>query len=463
MTGLEILIELSRDAGRLHAQLERQLREAIRAGRLSAHAPLPTTRALAGQLGVSRGVVVEAYAQLKSEGYLEARPGAGTRVAIAARTSQSSPAPTASPAAPAYDFHPGHPDLSQFPRAAWARSLRAALKDAAHSEMGYGDVRGVVALRRSLAYYLGRVRGTVAEPEHILISTGHTQAITLTLRALARQGAKRVAVEDPGFVVDRALITHLGLETVPIPVDEHGIDTEHLGETGADVVLVTPAHQFPTGVVLSPPRRRALIEWAKANETLIIEDDYDAEYRYDRQPVGALQGLAPDHVIYSGTTSKTLAPGLRLAWSILPEQIRGAVAAEKAMDDQGTPTLEQLTLAVFLDNGELDRHVRRMRPHYEQRRHALTRAVARHLPDTRLQGIPAGLHALLHLPAGVKEHDLLGALFADGVAVQGLSSAYHDQRRAPPGLILGYGNQPPATIEQGIRRIATIRQRIQSP
>ncbi len=457
MPGLDLLIEIDRESGqRLHVQLEGWLRDAIRAGRLPAGVRLPTTRALAEQLGVSRGVVVEGYAQLRAEGYLETRQGDGTRVAGAMQAPPAREHADPGVQAPVwrYDFHPGHPDLARFPRAAWVRSLRGALGAAPHSVLGYGDARGVSVLRGALAHYLGRVRGTVADPDRILISSGHTQALALVLRALLRRGIRRVAVEDPGFVLHRLIVAHLGLQAIPVPVDEDGIDTGRLGEIDADVAIVTPAHQFPSGVVLAPARRRALIEWAERNDAMVVEDDYDAEYRYDRQPVGALQGLAPERVIYSATASKTLAPGLRLAWSVLPAALTGPVTGEKTLDDYGTHVLAQITLAHFLEHGELDRHLRRMRPHYQQRRQALTEAVARHLPHARLHGIPAGLHTVVHLPDGEDEMALIARAFQRGINVQGLAGARFDPGQGPPGLILGYANQSPAAIAQGIKELS---------
>ncbi len=458
MPGLELLIEIDRAGGeRLHVQLEGGLREAIRAGRLPAGTRLPTTRALAVQLGVSRGVVVESYEQLRAEGYLETRQGEGTRVAGAAQARAvvegggrlASGVPVWR-----YDFHPGHSDLSRFPRAAWVRSLRAGLAVAPDSVLGYGDARGVGVLREALARYLGRVRGTVADPERILVSSGHTQALVLVLRALRARGVRRVALEDPGFVLHRLIVAHLGLRAIPIPVDEHGIDTGVLGRSDAEVAIVTPAHQFPTGVVLAPARRRALIEWAERRDALIVEDDYDAEYRYDRQPVGALQGLAPERVIYSASASKTLAPGLRLAWSVLPGGLTGVVAGEKMLDDYGTHVPAQIALAHFLEHGELDRHLRRMRPHYLQRRQALAEALACEIPCARLQGIPAGLHALVHLPDGVDEVGLIARALQRGINVQGLAGARFDPGQGPPGLILGYANQSPAALARGVKELA---------
>ena len=378
---LDLLLGLDRDRGRLRAQLEDQLRDAVRAGRLGPGAALPSSRALARELGVSRGVVVEAYAQLAAEGYLVARQGAPTRVSEAA-----SPGPGATPAAagerpPRYDFRTGRPDVSLFPRGAWLASLRRALRDAPDARLDYGDPRGAPEVRGALTRYLGRVRGVACDPERVIVTSGMAQGMALFARALTAGGTRRIAMEDPSSAPGRGQLASNGFEIVPIPVDEDGLQVERLPEAGAGrdtaaddpveagrdtaaddpvgAVMVTPAHQFPLGVVLAPERRAALLDWAARTGAVVLEDDYDAEYRYDRQPVGAVQGLAPDLVAYAGSTSKTLAPGLRLGWLVVPDHLLDPVTAAKESDDLGTPVVEQLALADFLERGQLDRHLRR--------------------------------------------------------------------------------------------------------
>jgi GntR family transcriptional regulator/MocR family aminotransferase len=440
----------------LHAQVEAQLRAAIQTARLPAGAPLPPSRTLARQLGVSRGVVVEAYEQLVAEGYLTARTGAGTRVSDAVRRSPPAPLRHAPPPRARHDFHPGHPDLARFPQAAWLRALRGALRRAPYTALGYGDARGAEPLREVLAAYLGRVRGTVADPQRTVVTSGQMQGLGLVLRALKRRGARRVALEDPGFFWHRASVAHAGLEAVPVPVDDSGLRVDALAATGADAVVVTPAHQSPTGVVLAADRRAALLAWAERERTYVVEDDYDAEYRFDREPIGALQGLAPERVVYSGSASKTLAPALRLGWLLLPLDLADAVIGEKTLDDLGSPLPEQLALAEFVERGELDRHVRRMRPLYEERRAALAAALDRHVPQVRLRGVPAGLHTLALLPEGTDENALVAAAMARGIFVQGLASAWFDPGGKPPGLVLGYGNIDATAIEPAVAELASL-------
>ena len=325
----------------LHRQIETSIREAIRAGRLPRGSSLPPTRVLAADLGVSRGVVVEAYQQLAAEGYLTSRAGGYTQVAAGPAAPAAAPRPVGEPK-PAIDLSYGRADVSSFPRAAWLRAIRGALTDAPNEVFGYLTGRGVPQLRTSLAEYLNRVRGTVAEPDHMVICTGYAQGVTLLTGVLAAAGAKRLALEDPSSNDDALPAARAaGLEVVGIPVDGDGIRVDLLRTSGADAVILTPSHQWPTGAVLSARNRAAVIGWATERGAIIIEDDYDAEYRYDRTPVGALQGLAPGHVVYAGSASKTLAPGLRLGWFVLPGHLTEPMAAAKIAADRGSPALEQ--------------------------------------------------------------------------------------------------------------------------
>jgi GntR family transcriptional regulator / MocR family aminotransferase len=449
---LDLLLGLDRDRGRLRAQLEDQLRDAVRAGRLGPGAALPSSRALARELGVSRGVVVEAYAQLAAEGYLVARQGAPTRVSEAA-----SPVPGATPAAagerpPRYDFRTGRPDVSLFPRGAWLASLRRALQDAPDARLDYGDPRGAPELRGALARYLGRVRGVACDPERVVVTSGMAQGMAIFARALTPGGARTIAMEDPSSAPGRGQLASNGLAIVPIPVDHDGLQTSKLEEVEVAAVMITPAHQFPLGVVLAPERRAALLDWAAHTGAMVLEDDYDAEYRYDRQPVGAVQGLAPDLVTYAGSTSKTLAPGLRLGWLVVPDHLLDAVTAAKESDDLGTPVVEQLALADFLERGQLDRHLRRTRSVYRARRDALVAALERLLPDCPPAGVAAGLHLVVHLPAGTDEQAVLEAARSRGLGLSGISE--HRLEPGPPALLLGYGRLPEPAIEAAVRLLA---------
>jgi GntR family transcriptional regulator/MocR family aminotransferase len=452
--GAGILVELQRDAELpLHEQVERSIRGSIQAGHLAAGAALPSSRALAKELGISRGVVTEAYSQLAAEGYLLTRQGAPVRVARTVRSAGvRPPARSILPSFP-YHFHPGLPDLAGFPRDRWLRSLRAAWRQAPIDAVGYPDPRGVPALRQALAGYLGRVRGAAAEPEQTLICTGFAQAFSLLCRWLAGRGVERVALEDPGWHPHRLIVEQAGLEVVPVPVDGDGIRVDALGATAVSAVVVTPAHQFPTGVVLSRERRAALIEWAEDGERLIVEDDFDAEYRYDGSSLGALQGLAPDRVAYIGSASKRLTPGMRLGWALLPSWLAWPLVQAKAVEDGGSEAVGQLALHDFIERGELDRHIRRMRLRYQQRREALLEALSRALPQARVGGGAAGLYELVELPPETDEAALLAAAAERGVGLDGLSLHRFDHA-GPPGLVLGFACLSEPAMEHGIRLLA---------
>src|SRR5256886_1850343 len=437
MTGLrtnlspvsELAIDLDRD-GRdaLHRQIEASIRGRIRSGALPADVALPPTRALAAELGVTRGVVVEAYAQLVAEGYLTSRSGGYTQVAPTAAA--VSPAAALKPGRsapgrwprPLVDFGYGRGNVAAFPRAAWLRSVRRVLTEAAGERFGYLDGHGAVELRSALAAYLNRVRGTNADPETIVITNGYAQAMSLLLGLLAARGARTVAVEDPSASDDaRPIAQSLGLNVVGVPVGDDGVRVDAVAKLGADVLILTPSHQWPTGGVLSPQARAAVLGWAQRTGALVLEDDYDAEYRYDRAPIGAMQGLDPDRVVYAGTASKTLAPGFRLGWLILPRELAEPLAEAKLLADRGSPILDQLTFADFLSRGEFDRHLRRMRPMYRSRRDALLTALAQHLPELEPAGIAAGLHLVAWLPQDLEEATVIAAAAREGGAVAGVS------------------------------------------
>lgn len=430
------------------------MREAIRAGQLRAGLELPSTRNLASELGVSRGVVVEVYSQLRAEGYLDVSQRGKTRVAQVTTPGTPKPgAPASNPASIGYDFHPGHPDLLGFPRAAWARALRKAVRDVPANELSYSDLSGTAVLREALAAHLSRARGALATADRVLITQGFTQGLVLVCHALRARGVSQIAVEDPCLPTHRAIAHDAGMRPVPVPVDDNGIDVDQLRRHPVGAVLLTPAHQFPMGAVLAPERRTQLIRWAREKGAYIIEDDYDAEYRYDREPVGTLQGLAPERVIYGGSASKTLAPALRLGWLLLPDELFGAVLERKAFAG-ASPTVEQYALADWLTSGEIHHHLRRMRLRYRRRRSAMIDALGTHMPDARLQGIAAGLHVVVHLPAATDEQRLAMAAQERGVSIHPLG--WHRAISAPaqPGLVLGYANVNEASIGRGIEKIA---------
>jgi GntR family transcriptional regulator/MocR family aminotransferase len=455
-TSPELLIPLDRSRPRgLRAQIEDELRLAIRDGRLTPGTSLPSTRALAADLGVTRGVVVNAYDQLIAEGYLVSRAGSGTVVNRTRRTEpRSASAPPAGEAVE-IDFRPGLPDLDLFPRTAWARATRTALRTMPSADLGYGDPRGLLALRRGLAEYLARVRGVSADPEHLVVCDGFGHGFGLVAQALRDTGRDLFAVEDPGYDATREELGASGIRFRGVEIDGEGLVVEQLRRTRARVVVVTPAHQSPTGVVLSAGRRRALTEWARDVDGYVIEDDYDAEYRYDRRPVGAFQGVAPDRVVYCGTASKSLAPGVRLGWLVLPPELVDPVVAQRRVTDGSTSALLQATYAAFLADGDLDRHLRRTRRVYRRRRDALVDALQRVLPEVVPGGVAAGLHVLVTLPDGVDEVAVAERALAAGVRVYPLAG-YRAGRRssAPPGLVLGYGSLQPEEAERGVALLA---------
>jgi len=451
----ELLVQLRRDDPLpLHHQLEQELRGAIRIGRLGAETVLPSTRVLAEQLALSRGVVVEAYEQLVAEGYLTSLPGGATRVAARVVEPATPPRPASRAAQIHINFAYGRPDVTEFPRSVWLRSLRRVLEEAPNDRFTYLDRRGAPELRDALAAYLNRVRGTAADGERMMICNGFAQAIDLVAQLVKSLGGRRIAVEDPGDAEGRIAVRRHGLEPVPVRVDGDGIVVDALREVDADAVVLTPAHHYPTGAVIAPDRRADLIAWARSRDALVLEDDYDAEFRYDREPIGAIQGLAPDRVIYAGSASKTLAPGLRLGWMILPEQHVERLSVIKDLNDRGSPALDQLAFADFLSRGEFDRHLRRMRPIYRERRDRLLEALRRYLPDLRPVGASAGLHVLAWLPDGIAERAVVERAEALGVKVNGVSPTHFVPERAPGGLIFGYGAVTTSDIEQGVRLVA---------
>ncbi|MEU1499206.1 PLP-dependent aminotransferase family protein [Streptomyces sp. NPDC005732] len=423
------------------------LREAVRGGRLPPGTRLPSSRSLAADLGIARNTVADAYTDLVAEGWLTARQGSGTSVAERPVPVPSAvPEPDRTRSRPAYDLSPGTPDLSFFPRAAWLKASRRALTTAPHDALGYGDPRGRVELRTALAGYLARARGVRADPEHIVICSGFAHGLRLLGQVLRERGARTLAVEPYGLDMHRDLVERTGLRTLPLGFDERGVRTEELtagDPAGTRAVLLTPAHQFPMGMPLDPERRAAVVDWARRRDGLILEDDYDGEFRYDRQPVGALQGLDPDHVVHLGTVSKSLAPGLRLGWLVLPPSIAPEVLAAKGEAEWSCGVLDQLTLAEFLTSGAYDRHVRAARLRYRRRRDALVAEVATRAPEVRATGIAAGLHVVLRLPPGTERAALRAAAW-HGLAVHGLDRYRHPDWTEPrtDALVVGYGTPP---------------------
>ena len=465
--GPELLVRLDRAASQpLRAQLESALREAIRDGRLRAGERLPSSRELARELGLSRGTVQDCYGQLLAEGYLTSRGGSATRVADLRE--QPAPPPGQPARQPAgreliADFRPGVPDLSSFPRADWAWAVRQACAEIPSVNLGYGDPHGSLVLREVLAGYLRRVRAAAADPAQLIVCNGIAQGLNLALRALSGElRVDCVAFEEPGYGTAQADETvratvAMGLRVAYVPVDAEGLDVGALAASGAQAVVVTPAHQSPTGVVLSAARRHALVDWARRTGGYVLEDDYDSEFRYDAEPVGTLQGLAPERVFLLGTTSKSLAPAVRLGWVHAPSPLAGPLASEKEMSDRGSSAIDQVALATLLTSGRYDRHLRRMRQVYAARRAALVSAFAQHVPDVTLTGLAAGFHAVAALPAGADEAVVIAAARRRHVGLHGLSGYRGSpDSAAPPALVIGFGNVSERSITPAIAAVANL-------
>jgi len=478
-SGLDLHLELP--GPRVRAGLETALRQAVQTGRLAAGTRLPSSRALAADLGIARNTVADAYGQLAAEGWLTARQGSGTTVAGPApapgtavpvvaparespttRDGPPAQAPGASvtgagaPAGrPRYDLRAGRPDLSAFPRTAWLAAMRKALIASPVQALDYGDPRGRPELRNSLAAYLARTRGVRVTPERIVVCNGFTQGLGLLCQALRGRGATAIAVEGYGLPGNLSIIAGHGLRPALLGVDEDGAVPDAAGD--AQAMLLTPAHQFPLGAALAARRRAHAVRWAAMTGAMIIEDDYDGEFRYDRQPVGALQGLAPEQVAYVGTASKTLAPGLRLGWLALPSRLADDVIAAKARADAHTGSLEQLALGEFIDSGRYDRHIRQSRLAYRRRRDRLVSELARCAPGVRVTGIAAGLHAVAQLPAGQSESEVTARAARRGLALEGLSTYALGAAARRPALVIGYATPPEHAFTGAVARLcATI-------
>jgi GntR family transcriptional regulator/MocR family aminotransferase len=448
-------------ANALHVRLTSALRDAIRLGKIPVGSALPPSRQLAGDLRCSRWVVTEAYEQLVAEGYLEARVGSGTRVRL--RDHQQPEPKVAVPEAPAtlrFDLTPGLPDFAAFPRSAWSRSVHDTITSMRRADLDYQSSGGHPRLRRVLTEYLGRVRGAVVHEDDVTITSGILDGLSLMLRALAAADRIRVAIEDPCWGRLVAATQRTGLDVVPIEVDAEGMQTGDLSDVPVDAVIVAPAHQFPTGMVLTPERRMLLLEWARAADGLVLEDDYDAEFRYDRRPVGVLQGIDPARVAVFGSLSKTLAPGVGVGWVVTPPRWTEALRSVEARLT-GPSTVEQLALAGLIETGAYDRHLRALRRTYRARRDVLVRAMARRLPQCRVFGAAAGLHILMGLPVGVTGEEVVTELDARGIRVLDLRACNVGLRRRRAGdlpregIVFGYGNLPDDQVDAVVSEIGT--------
>jgi GntR family transcriptional regulator/MocR family aminotransferase len=442
-SGVELFLKLSPAGGvRLRVQIEGALREAIRSGRLKRGTRLPPTRTLARDLGVSRGTLLEAYEQLAAEGWITGRQGSSTIV-----TAELGPSSAGSARMPPsrqlrFDLRPGRPDPTSFPRAEWLKALRRVLAAPSNDVFGYGSPRGQPQLRMELAGYLARARGLLVTADDVVITSGFTQALGLTVRAL-RRASPRVAMEEPSTRLHRSIVRAAGAELVLIAVDGEGFQVEDLESAGrVDLVVVTPNRQHPTGVTLSPARRSRLLAWARASGSLVLEDDYDAEFRYDRHPIGPLQGLDPEMVVYAGTASKTLAPAIRLGWLVVPPRWRQEVVRQKELADWHSGALEQLALAEMLVTTAYDRHVRKMRRRYQHRRDSIMAALRAVKPELEVRGAESGLNLLIPVRDADVEAAAIAAAEEAGVGIDGLATGGYYENRPSPGLLIGYAASP---------------------
>jgi GntR family transcriptional regulator/MocR family aminotransferase len=456
---LDLLID--RTGHRVRASLETALRDAVRTGRLGPGSRLPSSRSLAADLGIARNTVADAYGQLVAEGWLDAQRGSATRVAD--RPADLGEAPAADPVPPAaagrpghlrYDLRPGFPDLSAFPRPGWLAAARRALAAAPHEALGYPDPRGRPELRAALAGYLARARGVRVPAGRIVVCSGFTHGLGLLSQVLRARGGRTLAVEEYGHQAHRSVVAATGLSLAALPVDARGAAVGDLGAVSG--VLLTPAHQFPLGAALAPQRRTQAVEWARGTGGAVIEDDYDGEFRYDRQPVGAMQALAPDHVVYAGSASKSLAPGLRLGWLAVPAGLLDDVVAASRLAGPSPGSLDQLTLAEFITAGGYDRQIRRARLAYRRRRDRLVSALRRSAPQVRITGIAAGLHALLELPAGQPEDEVVARAAVHGLAIEGLRPFHAVGQPSRPALVVGYGTPPDHAFTGALARLCAV-------
>jgi GntR family transcriptional regulator/MocR family aminotransferase len=451
ISGVDLHLDLT--GTRVRARLEGALRDAVAGGRLPPGTRLPSSRGLAADLGIARNTVAEAYGQLVAEGWLVARTGSGTHVAERAPAAHAAPAPVAERGRLRYDLVPGTSDTAAFPRQAWIAAARRALNAAPPEALRYGDPRGRPELRRSLAVYLARARGVRVDPDRVVVCSGFTQGLALTCQVLRGLGAGALAMEAYGLREHRRIATAHGLGPELLEVDEQGAV---LDGAAADAAVLTPAHQFPLGAALAATRRTEVVRWATEGGRLVVEDDYDGEFRYDRQPIGAMQALAPDHVIYAGTASKSLAPGLRLGWLVVPARLLDDFTAAKELADHSTSSLDQLVLAELMASGAYDRHVRRSRLAYRRRRDRLLAALREHAPHVRTGGIAAGLHVLLDLPSDFDEDEVIARAASHGLALAGLRTYSAPGLPHRPALVIGYGTPPEHAFTAAVARLVAV-------
>lgn len=463
---MELFIQLNRSRrAPLSIQIAHGIRDAIFNQRLQPGAKLPPTRDLAHQLKVSRTIVIEAYEWLVSEGYAEARQGSGTYLSEAVAMIPGVPSPAPPPrrrtdesidAQISYDFRPGLPALDLFPRVQWKTALTRALLNSEADSLGYGPVEGLPKLRRAIAEYVGRTRGLPVDPDRVVITIGVSQALDLMLRTLAPIPA--IAFEEPSAEPVGRLIRLHNIPALPVPVDRNGMQIETLSNFNnpPTVIHVVPSHQFPTGVVMSLERRLNLLAWAKNHNAVIIEDDYDSEFRFDRSPPIALAALdSSQRVVYFGTFSKTLYPGLRLGFCVLPERLMKRFLELKWFSDRCVPVVDQLALIEWIETGIFERHVKKMRKIYTHRREVLVNTLTRQFGEqVTIHGVPAGMHVLASIDAGFTEREICDKALNAGVRVYPSSECFSGPIPDGPHLIFGFGMLSEEEISDGIQVFA---------
>jgi len=476
---MQLAIPLLRTRGPLFRQLYLGLREAILSGACASGEKLPSTRDLAEQLGISRTVVLLAYDQLLAEGFAVGRAGSGTYVSSGVFVSRptrpevsiqprlSSFGSTAAAAWSAvnlpprrmgsfrHDFAYGRSDLEIFPFEMWRRILLRCARKASVSELDYGPACGNLKLREAICAHLRRSRAVVSDPSRVIVVNGSQQALDLIARVLIERG-DRVVIEDPSYQGTREVLRAAGAHMLPVAVDRDGLNTAKL-PPNARIAFVTPSHQFPSGVILSLARRLGLLDWAKRENAVIVEDDYDGEFRYEGQPIESLQGLDREgRVIYIGTFSRTVFSALRIGYLIAPKALVPAFTAAKWLSDRHTATLEQQTLAEFITSGMYERYLRSVRRRNAARRQALLDSINKYLGGrVEVTGDGAGAHVVLWPKRQVEEESVIRAAAARGVGIYGISS-YFLLKAKRPGILLGYSRMRESEIREGIRRLSEV-------
>ncbi|MFD9906462.1 PLP-dependent aminotransferase family protein [Streptomyces sp. NPDC059063] len=446
----------------LHEQLRTAIKHMITTGLLRPGAPLPSSRRLAADLQLSRSVVVEAYQQLTAEGYLHsvdrsstrvAEPGPGSAVPGPARPRGPAPGRIEGPAR--RDLRSGPADVTAFPRREWLACLRQVLQTTGPEQLEYPPLAGVLQAREEIAAHIGRVRAVRTTPQCLMVTAGFAQGLTLLCLLLRDLGVRALAVEDPGNPGQRRVIEEAGLRAVPVPVDGEGLVVDSLARGDTRAVLTTPTHQFPSGVVLSPARRAALVSWARDVGGIVIEDDYDGEFWFDRsERPASLQNSAPDHVVYAGSVSSTLAPGLRFGWLAVPPHLAGLLERVRARQDLGGSSVDQLAYAEFIRSGRLERHLRRMRKRYRERLETLVGALESRLPEATVHQPTAGLHLLVSFPEHLEEPLMARTIQNAGVMARGISEFALACPPPSPAVVIGYAPHSRDVLTAAVEALA---------